>query len=76
MTTEEALKLARDWVAVRKEVRRTLIDRALERNPIDAGRSVQDYSSDVRKLHHYAFDLSEERLIRLIDNPPAIESKD
>lgn len=69
----DALELARDWVAKRTKVRKRLIAMAREANPINAPRPQELYASafpdnNVRKLWQYPHDLSEERLLALIEN--------
>lgn len=64
MTDAEAIQIARAWVATRKEVRRHLIDLAREVTPW-TNESWDD--NTVRKLYHYTAELSEERILKLID---------
>jgi hypothetical protein len=72
MTNEDALEIARYWVLHRVAVRKQLIALAREANPIDAkvGLPVdgQGIERDIRKLWQFPSDLSEERLLNLIDN--------
>lgn len=69
-TADESIKLARDWVAVRKQVRMTLVTQARAAHPVDANTYYQPWpSNEVRKLYNHPADLSEERLLKLIDNP-------
>ena len=76
MTEQEAIAEARHWVAVRKEVRRHLIQLARDANPIAAQVATDSTerffrpdwpSNEVRKLWDFPSDLSEERLLELID---------
>jgi hypothetical protein len=60
MTEEEAISIARSWVGWRREVRRHLIKAARERHP-------RVWSTEERKLWNYPSDLSEARLLALID---------
>jgi hypothetical protein len=60
MTLAQALKLARDYTAVRGEVRKLLVAKARRRCP-------QIVDSETRKLHRFPSDLSDERLLRLIE---------
>ncbi len=79
MTREEAITVARSWMHVRKEVRRQLIAAARDANPVDAPLAgvptfddqTQGWpSNDIRKLWQFPSDLSEERLLALIDSVP------
>lgn len=71
MNEVTALELARNWVGRRKDVRAHLIRLAREANPRSANYADAEprtYSNAVRKLWHFPSDLSEERLLWLIDN--------
>lgn len=65
----EAVQMARDWVAVRKTVRTHLIALARAAHPhpvVDSPRGTWE-SSDVRKLYQFPSDLSDERLLKLVE---------
>jgi hypothetical protein len=64
MTDKQAIAAARTWVSVRKEVRRHLIAAARERHP-RGGEGL--WSTEERKLWNYPSDLSEARLLALIE---------
>jgi hypothetical protein len=66
-----AIAIARSWTAWRKEVRAILIARARNDNPVNAptSRMGSDWpNNDVRKLWQFPPDLSEGRLLKLIDD--------
>lgn len=59
MTSSEAVKLADEWVKVRKECRKHLIALARKNHP-------RVIDTETRKLHLFPSDLSEERLLALV----------
>jgi hypothetical protein len=63
----EAIQLARQWVACRAEVRKQLIAMAREASPLPLAAG-QGNEREIWKLWQFPSDLSEERLLRLIDN--------
>lgn len=66
-TQEQAIKITKAWLAIRLEVRRYLIDAAKARHP--AAEVGEEWESNaVRKLYQYPNDLSEQRLIYLIED--------
>lgn len=72
MDEQEAIQLARNWIVVRKRVRAQLIAAARAVHPASQfGFAIagQGDENTVRKLYQFPSDLSEERLLRLIDNP-------
>lgn len=69
MNEATAIQTAQDWVEVRREVRKHLIARARNDNPVVApvvGKPVTEIPNEIRKLWHFPSDLSEERLLNLI----------
>jgi hypothetical protein len=74
----EAIALAQDWVAIRKEVRARLIAMARANHPENTYRDFvnswgQWTNNTVRKLYRYPTDLTDERLLQLATTtePPA-----
>lgn len=68
MTTDQAIQLAQDWIEVRKEVRKLLIERARELYPDDETFGPTESRTDrfVFKLWGFPSDLSEERILTMI----------
>jgi len=63
---DQAIRATREWLAIRLEVRKFLIDAARDAHPIK--RRDEDWESNsVRKLYQYPNDLSEQRLLSLIE---------
>jgi hypothetical protein len=69
MDRDEAIKAARDWVKHRKEVRMQLIEAARRQHPHLVTPEMDSRYNEIRKLHQFPSDLSEQRLLELIDNP-------
>ena len=70
MPYPEARATTDAWLAVRSKVRAALIAQARSLHPERRmGKVVIDYQHEVRKLWRYASDLTEARLLRLIDHP-------
>lgn len=71
-----AVDLARQWVKVRKQVRALLIDAARQANPMSLAAAgnprPRTQENTLRKLWEYPADLSEQRLLDLIDTPTVI----
>jgi hypothetical protein len=70
MEREEAIRIAKEWTRQRLAVRRELIAAAREVNPIAAATyesAPRRLDNDVRKLWDYPSDLSEARLLALIE---------
>jgi hypothetical protein len=70
LTDAEALELATAWVAVRRQVRRVLIKLARLSNPLPHDGCSCEPEPEIRKLYYYPSDLSEDRLLALINLPP------
>jgi hypothetical protein len=68
MTREQAIKAAKDWLEIRKEVRLTLIEAAREAHPqgVSTASLPRWESNEIRKLYQFPTDLSEQRLLGLI----------
>ena len=71
MTYQQARTTIDAWVAVRAKARAALIARARSLHPENRHLAFTgtDYQHEVRKLWRYPSDLSEARLLRLIDHP-------
>jgi hypothetical protein len=66
MTTNEAIALARKWARARLAIRKHLIAEARRLNPARVSYPLWD-NDEHRKLFNYPSDLSEARLLALID---------
>lgn len=64
MRYDRAVRIAKEYLTVRKEIRKHLLAAARLKHPTI-------YDGETRKLHHYPSDLSEERLLALIEQSPA-----
>jgi hypothetical protein len=63
-----AIREAREWVAIRSGIRKHLIAEARLQHPEPQTHEAWE-SNEVRKLYQFPSDLSEARLLGLIDNP-------
>ena len=69
MTYQEARTTTAAWLAVRATARAALLAKARALHPARRMGYETDYQNEIRKLWKWPSDLSEARLLRLIDHP-------